>query len=66
MAGFMARFFASNILLAFMVGILLLARRLFKSVLRGRMQYRLWLLLPLLLAVPFLPFRPHSVFHFLS
>ena len=52
MAGFMARFFASNILLAFMVGILLLARRLFKSVLRGRMQYRLWLLLPLLLAVP--------------
>ena len=58
MADFMIRFFLCNVFICGIIGILLIARRIFKNSLSGRMQYNLWFLLLLLLAVPFIPFRP--------
>ena len=57
MADFMIRFFICNVFISGIIGILLIAKRLFKNNLSSRMQYHLWFLLLGLLAVPFLPFR---------
>lgn len=57
MTDFMIRFGICNLFLCGIIGILLLARRLFKNSLSNRMQYHLWFLLLGLLTVPFLPFR---------
>ena len=54
----MIRFFLCNVFICGIIGILLIARRIFKNSLSGRMQYNLWFLLLLLLAVPFIQFRP--------
>ena len=55
MSDFMIRFFISNIFISGAICILLIMKRLFKNSLSGRMQYRLWLLLPILLCIPLLP-----------
>ena len=57
MANFMIRFFICNVFISGIIGILLIAKRIFKSNLSSRMQYNLWFLLLGLLAVPFIPFR---------
>lgn len=57
MADFMIRFFICNVFISGIIGILLIAKRIFKNNLSGRMQYNLWFLLLGLLAVPFIPFR---------
>ena len=57
MADFMIRFLICNVFISGMIGILLIAKRLFKNNLSSRMQYNLWFLLLGLLAVPFIPFR---------
>ena len=57
MADFMIRFFICNVLIIGIIGILLIAKRIFKNSLSSRMQYHLWFLLLGLLAVPFMPFR---------
>lgn len=54
MANFMIRFFICNV---FIIGILLIAKQIFKNNLSSRMQYNLWFLFLGLLAVPFIPFR---------
>ncbi len=56
MADFMIRFFICNIFISGMIGILLIAKGIFKNILSSRMQYHLWFLLLGLLAVPFIPF----------
>lgn len=53
----MIRFFICNVFLCGIIGILLLAKRLFKNTLSSRMQYHLWFLLLGLFAVPFIPFH---------
>lgn len=53
----MIRFFICNVFISGIIGILLIAKRIFKNSLSGRMQYHLWFLLLGLLAVPFIPFR---------
>lgn len=58
MAVFMIRFFICSIFISGIIGILLLAKRIFKNILSSRMQYNLWFLLLGLLAVPFLPVQP--------
>lgn len=58
MADFMIRFFLCNVFISAIIGLLLIVKRIFKNILSTRMQYNLWFLLLLLLAVPFLPFRP--------
>lgn len=58
MSGFMLRFLISNLFISGIIGILLLMKWLFRSILSPRMQYRLWFLLLGLLAVPFIPLRP--------
>ena len=58
MDDFMIRFLACNIFISGIIGILLIAKRIFKNSLSSRMQYNLWFLLLVLLAVPFIPFRP--------
>lgn len=57
MADFMIRFFLCNVFISGIIGILLLAKRIFKNNLSSRMQYHLWFLLLGLLAVPFISFR---------
>ncbi len=58
MADFMIRFFICNVFISGIIGVLLIARQIFRNHLSGRMQYHLWLLLLGLLAIPFIPFRP--------
>lgn len=57
MANFMIRFLLCNVFISGIVGILLIAKWVFRNNLSSRMQYNLWLLLLGLLAVPFIPFR---------
>ena len=57
MANFMIRFLICNVFISGIIGILLIAKRLFKNSLSSRMQYDLWFLLLGLLVVPFIPFR---------
>ena len=57
MADFMIRFLICNVFISCIIGILLIAKRIFKNSLSSRMQYNLWFLLLGLLAVPFIPFR---------
>ena len=56
-ANFMIRFLICNVFISGIIGILLIAKRIFKNNLSSRMQYNLWFLLLGLLAVPFIPFR---------
>ena len=53
----MIRFLICNIFISGIIGILLIAKRIFKNNLSSRMQYNLWFLLLGLLVVPFIPFR---------
>lgn len=57
MADFMIRFLICNAFIGGIIGILVIAKRIFKNSLSSRMQYHLWLLLLGLLAVPLIPFR---------
>ena len=57
MADFMIRFFICNVFISGIIGILLIAKRIFKDNLSSRMQYNLWFLLLGLLTFPFIPFR---------
>ena len=57
MADFMIRFLICNVFISGIIGILLIAKRIFKNNLSSRMQYNLWFLLLGLLTVPFIPFR---------
>uniref|UniRef100_UPI004055F808 BlaR1 family beta-lactam sensor/signal transducer n=1 Tax=Acetatifactor sp. TaxID=1872090 RepID=UPI004055F808 len=57
MANFMIRFLICNVFISGIIGILLIAKRIFKNNLSSRMQYNLWFLLLGLLAVPFIPLR---------
>jgi len=54
----MIRFLICNVFISGIIGILLIAKRIFKDNLSSRMQYNLWLFLLGLLIVPFIPFRP--------
>ena len=57
MADFMIRFLICNVFISGIIGILLIAKRIFKNNLSSRMQYNLWFLLLGLLVVSFIPFR---------
>ena len=58
MADFGIRFFLCNILICAIIGILLITKRALRNHLTSRMQFNLWFLLLVLLAVPFFPVRP--------
>lgn len=66
MANFMIRFLICNIFISGIIGILLIAKGVFKNSLTSRMQYNLWFLLLGLLAVPFLPVQPIGFLQFFS
>ena len=53
--GFMSRFLLCSLLLCGIIGLFFGIRRLLGRLLGAHLQYRLWLLLLILLAVPFLP-----------
>lgn len=55
MADFMIRFSICNLFISVLIGIFLAAKYLLKNHLTSHMQYRLWFLLLVLLAVPFIP-----------
>lgn len=66
MTEFMVRFLICNVFISGIIGILLIAKYLFKSSLSSRMQYNLWFLLLGILSVPFVPFRLIEFFQFFS
>ncbi len=55
MAEFIIHFILCNLLISGNIGLLFIARRIFRHHLSGRMQYNLWFVLLGLLAVPFFP-----------
>lgn len=55
MADFMMRFLICNIFISAIIGLLLLAKHLFKNTFSSRMHYNLWFILLGLLVVPFIP-----------
>lgn len=55
MSEFIVNFFISNIFVSAIIVILIVMKRIFKNHLTNRMQYNLWFILLVLLAVPFLP-----------
>lgn len=57
MTDFMMRFLLCNVFMCGIIGILCVAKRIFKKSLSSRMQYNIWFLLLALLAVPFIPIR---------
>ena len=61
MANFMIRFLLCNVLISGIIGILLIAKQIFKNNLSSRMQYNLWFLLLGLLAVPFYTVPSHQI-----
>ncbi len=58
MADFMIRFILCNIAVTGITGLLFFMKGLLKNSLSSRLQYNLWFILLVLLAVPFIPFRP--------
>ena len=54
---FMISFLICNVFINSIIGILLMAKRIFKNTLSSQMQYHLWFLMLGLLAVPFIPLR---------
>lgn len=66
MTEFMVRFLICNVFISGIIGILLIAKYLFKSSLSSRMQYNLWFLLLGILSVPFVPLRLIEFFQFFS
>lgn len=58
MISFGIHFLICNIFISILIGAILLAKKLAAGYLSGCSQYRVWFLLPVLLAVPFLPLRP--------
>lgn len=66
MTAFMIRFLFSNLVISIILAALLLAKKLLGTRLSGHSQYRLWFLLPAILAVPFLPYRPAGLSLLLS
>lgn len=58
MGSFMIRFLICNALICGVIGILLIATRALKSTLTVRARYNLWLILFVLLAIPFIPIQP--------
>lgn len=57
MSAFIIHFLICNIFISIAIGIILAARHIFRNILTVRMQYHLWFLLPVLMAIPFLPVK---------
>lgn len=57
MGDFIIHFLLCNVLISGIICILLIAKRIFKNILSGRMQYNLWIIFLGLSVIPFLPFR---------
>lgn len=66
MLSFGMKFFICNIFLCLFTGIIIAIKRVFRKYLSERIQYNIWFLLLVLLAVPFLPIRPAGFLQFFS
>ena len=66
MADFGIRFFLCNLFICPIMVMLLMAKRALRNCLTNGMQFHLWCLVPVWLAVPFLPFRFIGPLPFLS
>lgn len=58
MIAFSLHFLLCNILISVIVGAVLLVKKILRKHLSGCGQYRIWFLLPVILAIPFLSIRP--------
>ena len=59
-------FLICNVLICLFIGIIITFKRLLRNHLSARMQYNLWFILLVILAIPFLPIRSLPVTSFLS
>lgn len=66
MVDFVVYFFICNLFISGMIGILLAAKKAFRTTLSSRMQYHLWFVLFVLLALPFIPIRIFNIFSLLK
>jgi len=66
MVDFVVYFFICNLFISGMIGILLTAKKTFKTTLSSRMQYHLWFVLFVLLALPFIPIRIFNILSWLK
>lgn len=66
MADFMIRFLICNIWISGIIGILLAVKKSLQNIFTNRMQYHVWFLLFVLLAVPFLPFQSTNILSIFS
>lgn len=66
MVDFVVYFFICNLFISGMIGILLTAKKTFRTTLPSRMQYHLWFVLFVLLALPFIPIRIFNIFSLLK
>lgn len=57
MQTFGIQFLICNIFIAFLIGIITISKRIFRKHLSERIQYNLWIILFILLVIPFLPVR---------
>lgn len=62
MTAFSIHFFFCNLLISILIGAVLLIKKTAGNHLSGICQYRIWFFLPLILALPFLSFRPAGFF----
>lgn len=65
MLNFGIHFFISNIFICLFIGVLIAVKRIFKKYLSPRIQYNLWFLVFILLAIPFFPIRSVGFSQFL-
>ena len=66
MTDFFVRFLINNVFISAIIGLILFLKYLCKNILSKRMQYNLWILLFVLLAVPFLPIQTIDFLHSFS
>ncbi len=66
MVHFSIHFFICNILIAIIIGVILLAKHIFKEHLSNRLQYNLWFILLILLAAPFLKIKHIGILQIFS
>lgn len=65
MFSFGIHFLICNFMVSGILAGILLAKHILRKHLSGRRQYQIWFMLPILLAVPFLPIRPKRLAHLL-
>ena len=66
MVTFVNHFFVCNLLIAIFIVLIFTLKYIFKNYLSARLQYNLWLVLLILLTIPFIPIRLKNLYSFFT